>query len=63
MGKGSGRRPTDDKKFVDNYDRIFNNKAKADWEDEIVAEEHNESLREKNHGSITNPKNAKKTKG
>ena len=26
MGKGSSRRPTDDKKFVDNYDRIFNNK-------------------------------------
>ena len=26
MGKGSSRRPTDDKKFVDNFDRIFNNK-------------------------------------
>ena len=28
MSKGSGRRPTDNKKFVDNYDRIFNNKNK-----------------------------------
>lgn len=26
MGKGSGRRPTDDKKFSDNYDRIFGKK-------------------------------------
>ena len=26
MGKGSGRGPTDDKKFVDNFDRIFSNK-------------------------------------
>ena len=26
MGKGSSRRPTDDKKFADNFDRIFNNK-------------------------------------
>ena len=30
MGKGSSRRPTDDKKFVDNYDRIFNNKKEKD---------------------------------
>jgi len=29
MGKGSGRRPTDDKKFVDNFDRIFSNKKMA----------------------------------
>jgi len=28
MGKGSSRRPTDNKKFVDNYDRIFNKKLK-----------------------------------
>ncbi len=28
MGKGSGRRPTDDKKFSDNYDRIFGKKEK-----------------------------------
>ena len=26
MGKGSSRIPTDDKKFADNFDRIFNNK-------------------------------------
>ena len=63
MGKGSGRRPGNEKALESNWDRIFNNKAKADWEDEIVAEEHNESLREKNHGSITNPENTKKTKG
>ena len=63
MGKGSGRRPTDDKKFVDNFDRIFNNKKNVEWEDEIITEEHNESLKEKDDGSITNPANAKKTKG
>ena len=28
MGKGSGRRPTDDKKFEDNFNRIFGNKQK-----------------------------------
>ena len=33
MGKGSSRRPTDDKKFVDNYDRIFNNKKDKDGKD------------------------------
>ena len=26
MSKGSSRRPTDDEKFVVNFDRIFNNK-------------------------------------
>ena len=30
MGKGSSRRPTDEKKFADNFDRIFNNKKDKD---------------------------------
>ena len=30
MGKGSSRRPTDDTKFADNFDRIFNNKKDKD---------------------------------
>ena len=33
MGKGSNRRPTDEKKFVDNYDRIFNNKKEKHGKD------------------------------
>ena len=33
MGKGSGRRPTDKKKFEDNFDRIFNNKKDKDGKD------------------------------
>ena len=33
MGKGSGRRPTDDKKYSDNYDRIFGNKNGKDKPD------------------------------
>ena len=28
MGKGSSRRPTDDKKFSENFDRIFGKKEK-----------------------------------
>jgi len=60
MGKGSSRRPTDDKKFVDNYDRIFNNKKKVAWEDEDVKERHLNSLKDKD-GNITNTKNFKKT--
>ena len=33
MGKGSSRRPTDDTKFADNFDRIFNNKKDKDGKD------------------------------
>ena len=33
MGKGSSRRPTDDKKFADNFDRIFNNKKEKHGKD------------------------------
>ena len=62
MGKGSSRRPTDDKKFVDNYDKIFNNKKKVEWEDEVVKEQHLNSLKDKD-GNITNTKNFKKTAG
>ena len=62
MGKGSNRRPTDDTKFVDNYDRIFNNKKKVEWEDEVVKEQHLNSLKDKD-GNITNTENLKKTAG
>jgi hypothetical protein len=34
-GKGSKQRPTDKKKFDDNYDRIFGNKKKDEFLDEI----------------------------
>jgi len=30
MGKGSGRRPTDEQKYKDNYDQIFGKKKKED---------------------------------
>ena len=33
MGKGSSRRPTDDTKFADNFDRIFNNKKEKHGKD------------------------------
>ena len=62
MGKGSNRRPTDDTKFVDNYNRIFNNKKKVEWEDEVVKEQHLNSLKDKD-GNITNTENLKKTAG
>ena len=33
MGKGSSRRLTDDTKFADNFDRIFNNKKEKHGKD------------------------------
>jgi len=30
MSKGSNRRPTDEKKYKDNYDQIFGKKKKED---------------------------------
>jgi len=30
MSKGSGRRPTDEDKYKDNYDQIFGKKKKED---------------------------------
>ena len=33
MGKGSSRRPVNEKKFADNYDRIFNNKKEKHGKD------------------------------
>ena len=33
MGKGSNRRPTDEKKFQDNYDLIFGKKDKQKKEE------------------------------
>tara|TARA_R110000772_G_scaffold64119_1_gene143361 strand:- start:634 stop:795 length:162 start_codon:yes stop_codon:yes gene_type:complete len=44
-GKGSKRRPTDEEAYADNYRRIF--EQKIEWEDEIVKEDHNNSLKEK----------------
>lgn len=51
MGKGSSRRPTNDKKFAVNFDRIFNNKP------------NNKQFEELNNGSKSDSKNSKKIKG
>jgi len=50
MGKGSGRRPTDDKKFVDNFDRIFSKKKDG-------------LTKEREDGNITYAKKLKEVKG
>tara|TARA_R110000851_G_scaffold244783_1_gene397499 strand:- start:107 stop:328 length:222 start_codon:yes stop_codon:yes gene_type:complete len=60
MGKGSGRRPTDQVKFDANYDKIFNNKKKAEWEDEDVKERHLNSLKDKDGKNKSDSKNTKK---
>ena len=44
-GKGSKRRPTDEEAYADNYQRIF--EQKIEWEDEMVKEDHDNSLKEK----------------
>ena len=51
MGKGSGRRPTDDKKFSDNFDRIFGSKP------------NDKQFEGKLDGNKSDTKNPKKTKG
>ena len=51
MGKGSGRRPTDNKKFADNFDRIFNNKP------------NNKQFEGIDNGDKSDTKNTKKIKG
>jgi len=39
MGKGSGRRPTDENKYQSNWETIFNNKEQEkDEEDELPKE-------------------------
>ena len=51
MGKGSGRRPTNDKKFSDNFDRIFGSKPNDKQFEGIK------------YGNKSNTKNTKKTTG
>jgi hypothetical protein len=51
MGKGSGRRPTDDKKFSDNFDRIFGHKPNDKQFEGIK------------YGNKSDTKNAKEVKG
>jgi hypothetical protein len=51
MGKGSNRRPTDEKKFADNFDRIFGQKPNDKQFEGIK------------HGNKPNTKNTKKIKG
>lgn len=51
MSKGSNRRPTDDKKFADNFDRIFGQKPNDKQFEGIK------------HGNKSDTKNIKKIKG
>ena len=51
MGKGSNRRPTDNKKFADNFERIFGQKPNDKQFEGIT------------HGNKSNTKNIKKIKG
>jgi len=51
MGKGSGRRPTNEKKFLDNFERIFGQKPNDKQFEGIK------------HGNKSNTKNIKKIKG
>ena len=43
-GKGSKRRPTDEQKFDENFDKIF--RQKIEWEDEIQEERDKKKLQE-----------------
>jgi hypothetical protein len=43
-GKGSKRRPTDQQKFEDNFDKIFRMKQQEEWREEIINERQQESL-------------------
>tara|TARA_R110000868_G_scaffold147104_1_gene368275 strand:- start:1444 stop:1635 length:192 start_codon:yes stop_codon:yes gene_type:complete len=63
MGKGSGRRPTDQQKFEDNFDKIFRMKQQEEWREEIINERHEESLKDKDNGNKPNAENAEKIKG
>ena len=51
MGKGSGRRPTNEKKFLDNFERIFR------------AKPNDKQFEGMKNGSKSNTKNIKKIKG
>ena len=41
-GKGSKQRPTDKKKYEDNWERIFGNKKKTEDDDKQVEEQKND---------------------
>jgi hypothetical protein len=43
-GKGSKRRPTDQQKFEDNFDKIFRMQQQEEWREEIINERQKESL-------------------
>jgi hypothetical protein len=43
-GKGHKRRPTDQQKFEDNFDKIFRMKQQEEWREEIINERQKESL-------------------
>ncbi len=67
MGKGSRQRPrglVTDQNLLDNWERIFNSKPNADqfveqhkakvaWRDELVKEDHEASLKEKDKDGNT----------
>ena len=43
-GKGSKRRPTDQQKFEDNFDKIFRMNQQEEWREEIINERQKKSL-------------------
>ena len=55
MGKGSGRRPTNQQKFEDNFDKIFRMKQQEDWREEIINERNQEAINGKDK---PNPKDS-----
>ena len=59
MGKGSGRRPTDQQKFDENFDKIFRMKQQEDWREEIINERNQEAINGKDK---PNPKDSGTTK-
>jgi hypothetical protein len=59
MGKGSGRRPTDQQKFEDNFDKIFRMKQQEEWREEIINERNQEAINGKDK---PNPKDSGTTK-
>ena len=70
MGKGSGRRPTDQQKFEDNWDKIFNSKPNAnqfdnlqkkeEWREEIINERNQEAINGKDEPNTTITSQVKK---
>ena len=60
MGKGSGRRPTDQQKFEDNFDKIFRMKQQEDWREEIINERNQEAINGKDESNAVKPKALKR---